>query len=107
MSEISVQWNEVVKRSRQLAILDYSMFPLQLSRDEYCIHVVNYTVVLMDSALGVIVEQVEVGSDSCEDGICSTSIFPSPSNQVYNISVFATNILGSSTPVNFDRIICE
>ena len=68
---------------------------------------VNYTIVLVDSVLGVIVEQVEVGSDSCVDGICSTSIFPSPSNQVYNISVVATNTLRSSTPANFDGVICE
>ena len=83
------------------------MFPVQLSRDEYCIHTVNYTVVLNDSVSNVTVEQVEVGSDSCEDGICSTSISPTPSNQTYRVSVIATNILGSSSPALSNNIICR
>ena len=60
---------------------------------------VNYTVVLVDSVQGVIVEQVEVGSDSCEDGVCSIfSPIPSP-NATYMVTIIATNTLGSSIPV--------
>ena len=76
-------------------------------RDEYCIHVVNYTVILEDSVLGVIEEQMEIGSGNCEDGICSTSFLPFPSNKTYRVSVIATNILGSSSPALFDTIICK
>ena len=68
---------------------------------------VNYTVILMDIVLGVKVQQVEVGSDSCEDEICSTSLHTSPSEQVYMVNITATNILGSSIPATFDEIICE
>ena len=55
--------------SLQFQYAQFSFF-LQL---QYRIHVVNYAVVLEDS-VGEIVEQVEVDSDSCEDGICSTSL---------------------------------
>ena len=65
----------------------------------------NYTVVLVDSVLGVIVEQVEVGSDSCEDDICSTFLSPSPSNQTYTLTVNAINIQGPSSPTVFDDIV--
>ena len=81
--------------------------PQQLVQDEYCIYMVNYIVVLEDSVLGVIVGQVQVGSDICEDSVCSTSLFPSPSNHTYAIRVTASNTLGSSEPANFNSIICK
>ncbi len=55
----------------------------------------------------MIVEQVDTGSDSCEDGICFTSFSPSPSNQTYRIGVSATNILGSSNSTKATNLICK
>ena len=79
----------------------------EISRGKYCIHAVSYTVVLEeDSVLGGIVEQVEVGSDSCGGGICSISLSPSPSNQTYRVSVIAANILGPSEPALVNNTIC-
>ena len=102
LNTVLVEWNEVVKIAIahfKFSIAVLSMhFLLQLSRDEYCIHMVNYTVVLVDSVLGEIVKQVEVGSDSCEDDVCSTLLFLSPSNQTYAIIVIAINIIGLSSP---------
>lgn len=77
-----------------------------MSRDEYCVDAVNYVVYLEDSVLGGIVEQVDVGSDSCEDGICSTSLSPPPDKD-YKVRVNATNTIGSSLPATFHSLICK
>lgn len=67
---------------------------------------VNYTVFLEDSVRGVIVEQVKVGTESCEDGICSTILSPSPDN-VYRVRINATNIIGTSVPATFNSLVCK
>ncbi len=52
-----------------------------------------------------VVEQVKVGSDSCEDGICSTSFSPSPSNGSYRVRISTNGILGSSNSKMFNGVI--
>ena len=71
--------------------------------DDYCIHVVNYTVVLMD-VLNGIMEEVKVDANSCVDDICSIAFYNLLLNQTYSITVTATNILGSSIPA---VILCK
>ncbi len=78
-----------------------------MSRDEYCVHEVNYKMLLKDSVSGMIVKQVEVGSESCRDGICSISLSPSPSDRVYRINLTAQNIVGSSSSASFRDVICK
>ena len=74
-------------------------------QDEFCTHEVNYTV-LLNSSEAVI--QRDVGSESCVDGICSTSLFPSPSNRTYEVLVSASNNdLGSSDTAVFANTICK
>ena len=80
--------------------------------DEHCIYSVNYTVTLEDSNFHIIVQQMESGSDICEKGVCSTSIFPLLPSLLdkgiyYRMSVFATNSLGSSNSLISDSDICE
>ena len=78
---------------------------VQVSSDEYCIHEVNYTVTLRSDEL--IVMQYEVGSDSCMLGACSITLFPSPSNQTYMVSISAANVLGTSNSMTFMSTIGE
>ena len=65
---------------------------------------VNYTVIVEDSVLGGIVEEVEVSPDNCVDAICSIAFDGLVLNQTYCITVMATNILGSSMPA---VILCK
>ena len=78
---------------------------VQVSSDEYCIHEVNYTVTLRSNEL--IVMQNEVGSDRCMMGACFITLFPSPSNQTYMVSISATNVLGTSSSMTFMSAIGE
>ena len=52
---------------------------------------INYTVELMDNT-GEIVEQMNVTSDSCNNGICSTSVSP----ETCIVRVQATSLFGNS-----------
>ncbi len=63
----------------------FTIILLQIVRDKYCIHVVSYTVVLEDTSDNdrtVIVEQVDVSPESCVNGFCTTSFFPSISKRI-------------------------
>ena len=58
--------------------------------------IINYTVVLVSNT-GEMVNQRTVRSDSCIEGLCSTSFSPSSSDQIYHVSVSATNVFGESS----------
>ena len=58
----------------------------QISGEEYCRYIVNYTVYLNNS-IGEIVEQLDVGSGSCEDGFCSACFIPAPSNEIVSVQL--------------------
>ena len=82
------------------------IFHLQIPREIYCVHAVNYTVTLKDSESNVIVNEVHVRSDRCDGSTCSISLSPmfptSPFEQSYRVSVTAINIYGSSNPAIFN-----
>ena len=46
-----------------------------------------------------------MGSESCENGICSASFNPAPSSEIYVVSISATSIFGSSDTVIFNSTI--
>ena len=52
-------------------------------------------------------EQMEVGSDSCGGGTCSTFFSLYPLNQAYRINVSTVSILGSSDPATHDSALCK
>ena len=52
------------------------------------------------SSTGEMVDQRTVMSDSCTEGLCSTSFSPSSSDQIYHVSVSATNVFGESSNIS-------
>ena len=68
----------------------------------------TYTVAHVSST-GERVDQRTVSSDSCIEGLCSTSFSPSSSDQTYHVSVSATNVFGessSTSSMTFSKISC-
>lgn len=66
-------------------------------QDDYCIHDVNYTVVLQEGVTGIIVEQKEVHHDRCNNGFCAITFFPlTTMGPYYIVHITATNIVGTS-----------
>ena len=57
---------------------------------------VNYIVVLVSST-GERVDQRTITSDSCIEGLCSTSFSHSSSDQTYHVSVNVINVFGESS----------
>ncbi len=55
----------------------------------------DYTVVLENSS-GERVDEKVVSSNNCSAGLCSTSFFPSSSDQNYLVSISVNNTLGLS-----------
>ena len=57
---------------------------------------------------GEVVEEFEVGSDSCDsNGICSASLSYSLSKLAYRVSVIASSMLGLSDIAVFNSTICK
>lgn len=78
---------------------------LQISQEEFCIHVVNYTVVV-ETSNGMEAQRYQVDSSRCANGTCSTSFSLLSSNETYKINLTASNMFGSSIPTTFDGVIC-
>ena len=104
-TEVSVQWNETVWI---FAKWMYSLwwFMLQISREKFCVHVVSYTV-SVEASNGMLAQTHQVGSNSCANGICSTTFFLPPSNETYRINLIASNMFGLSTRTTFDGVIIK
>ena len=99
LSEVRVHWRNqvfiiiIVNKVTKSALI--FQFPSISERCDYD-RTVNYTVDLVNST-GEMVDQRTMGSDSCTDGLCSTSFSPSSSHQTYHVSVSATNVFGESS----------